>query len=167
MRMHWEHVVGLFKALYSLVKPLDDDGVDVYFTSDPNKSFKEKSWISTEKYIEKIEKRELTPEPCPMEKCLSERFREIKQVIERDRAKARPTSLFVLSNGNWAPNDADNACGVAILIQDLVKKLTSSEMDRFQVSLQFVRFNPNADDIGTQRLAYLDDDIVKDYGLEL
>ncbi|KAK7928085.1 hypothetical protein PG985_005083 [Apiospora marii] len=167
MRVHWEDVVGLFKALHYLVKPLDEDGVDVYFTSDPNTSFKKRSWKLAEKSIEeKIEKRELKPEPCPMEKCLSERFREIKQVIERDRAKARPTSLFVLSNGNWAPNDADHACGVAILIQDLVKKLASSEMDRFQVSLQFVRFNPNSEDIGTQRLAYLDDDIKQDYGLE-
>ncbi|KAK8059494.1 hypothetical protein PG996_009424 [Apiospora saccharicola] len=166
MRVHWEHVVGLFKALYSLVKPLDDDGVDVYFTSDPNRSFKEKSWTSTEKYIEKIEKRDLTPEPCPMEKCLSERFREINQAIDRDPASARRTSLFVLSNGNWAPNNEDPACGVAILIRNLVKKLASSKMDRFQVSLQFVRFNSNSDDIGTQRLAYLDDNIKEDYGLE-
>ncbi|KAK8028957.1 hypothetical protein PG991_006013 [Apiospora marii] len=170
MRVHWGHVLGLFKALHYLVKPLDEDGVDVYFTSDPNTSFKKRPWRLAGKSIEeKIEKRELVPEPCPMEKCLSERFREIKTIIDKDGAKARPTSLFILSNGKWSPNDADDACGVAILVRDLVKKLASSGMDRFQVSLQFVRFNSNTDNTnkdGTQRLAHLDNGIVKKYKLE-
>ncbi|KAK8051186.1 hypothetical protein PG993_002571 [Apiospora rasikravindrae] len=162
MREHWERVVSMFKALYFLVKPLDDDGVDVYFTSEPNKKFN-KRWETTEKYFERIEKRRLRFELCPMEKCLSERFLEISQAIDQDGKSARRTSLFVLSNGHWAQNDADKACGVAILIRNMVDKLVGSTMDRFQLSLQFVRFN--TDDIGTPRLAYLDDDITEEFQL--
>ncbi|KAK8079737.1 hypothetical protein PG997_007555 [Apiospora hydei] len=163
MREHWERVVSLFKALYFLVEPLDDDGVDVYFTSEPNKKFNKRSWETKDKYFERIEKRILRSELCPMENCLSERFREVSQAIDRDGKLARRTSLFVLSNGHWAQNDADKACGVAILIRNMVEKLERSTMDRLQLSLQFVRFN--TDNIGTPRLAYLDDDIKDEFQL--
>ncbi|KAK7956993.1 uncharacterized protein PG986_006215 [Apiospora aurea] len=163
MREHWERVVSLFKALYFLVEPLDDDGVDVYFTSEPNKKFNKRSWETKDKYFERIEKRILRSELCPMENCLSERFREVSQAIDRDGKLARRTSLFVLSNGHWAQNDADKACGVAILIRNMVEKLERSTMDRLQLSLQFVRFN--TDNVGTPRLAYLDDDIKDEFQL--
>lgn len=161
MQHDWQQVTDLFKALYRVVKPLDDDGIEVYFTSEPQTK---QVNLHGESIMEKVKTRKLSQEDCNMERCLTERLKPLKH------SRQKGTSIFILTNGVWKrkavglPTDSIDLCGVDDPIKNMARVLQSPNMYRCHVALQFIRFGD--DELGRRRLRYLYDDRVKQCSLQ-
>lgn len=142
---HWKEVIDTFQALASLVKLVDDDGLDLYFTSSPKKRHHNKH---SGPLVDIIKKQRLE-QPCMMNLGLDAM---VDIIIEKHLGfrsyRRRPVSVFVLTNGNWGLGGVDKS--VERLVRELDKHATA---DSF-VALQFVRFGNLPE--GIRRLKKLD-----------
>lgn len=145
MRDHWKEVIDTFQALASLVKLVDDDGLDLYFASSPKKMHHNKH---SGPLVDIIKKQRLE-QPCMMNLSL-DAMTEI--IIEKHLGfrvhRRRPVSVFVLTNGNWGLGGVDKS------VERLVRELDKHDTADSFVALQFVRFGSLPE--GIRRLKKLD-----------
>lgn len=150
-----------FKAFGYIAKLIDNDGIELCFSSDPKRIYKESG---TARLLNKFPDQKwdqiafedkfgvfIDDHVFPR---LSSRFPK----IIRGRPLKR-LSIFVFTDGRWG-HDGEAAGGVENPVGNLINKIQQQGLDRTQVMLQFIRFGN--DEVGKRYLSYLDN-----YGIDL
>lgn len=149
----------VFSALCYLVKELDDDGVDLYFTN-TSESYKFKD---TTPFMEVLDRKSLAGD-TDIELRLQKIFASYKERLAKHinktpfnikalfEKKLRPMSIYVLTDGCW-----EQACVGDKQIRNLVEELVGLKFTKEQVGIQFIRFG--RDPRGVQRLNHLDSNL--------
>ncbi|KAK8139416.1 serine/threonine protein kinase [Apiospora sp. TS-2023a] len=169
MQNHRGEVGKLAKVLSYLMKHLDPNGVEVYFTSNPKQKFICETSTKVESQLSRCFSHGHNAH-CQMEHTLDTVFKDVKSKLLRsgegqssssrhirDRltgAKASGVSIYVLTSGVWDRSEEGN-CGVEKPIESLIAFMKTHELGRTEASIQFVRFG--ADARGIKRLTVLDD----------
>ncbi|XTI93229.1 kinase-like protein [Cenococcum geophilum] len=151
---HWDKVLDLLDTLAYIVKPLDPDGVEIYFTINDEHYTKRNS-----SDLVRIAER-ARPLKCSSRLSnISIKLGSILEDYEKGLKKpergwfgpreVRKKSIYVFTDGVWRPQ-AD-AAGP---IKSLVSTLEQLRKPRNQIGIQFIQFGGDVD--GHARLAYLD-----------
>ncbi|KAF2813081.1 uncharacterized protein BDZ99DRAFT_473802 [Mytilinidion resinicola] len=164
MKPYWPKLKRVFEALAWLVKRVDPDGLDLYFTSSPEK-FHNKN---TTPLASLVERREATlGGRCNIKNSLgniTQGYRAKIQSLDANRPRSRlsflgatqklhPISIYILTDGVWQ-DKPEPICGVDEPIRILVNELSNRGLLDGQAGIQFVRFGH--DDIGMKRLRMID-----------
>ncbi|KAK8081318.1 serine/threonine protein kinase [Apiospora saccharicola] len=169
MQNHRGEVGKLAKVLSYLMKHLDPNGVEVYFTSNPKQKFICETSTKVESQLSRCFNHGHNAH-CQMEHTLDTVFKDVKSKLLRsgeghssssrhirDRltgAKASGVSIYALTSGVWDRSE-EGTCGVEKPIESLIAFMKAHELGRTEASIQFVRFG--ADARGIKRLTVLDD----------
>ena len=157
MREHWEEALILFEILAYILKRLDPDGLELYFTCTEGKHKKR----NTTDLIE-IARSRAPPADVMRPSNIFVRLNSILEQyqeklrnpqsrfgIPRSSRDMRKLNLYVLTDGLWQPeSDAETP------IKHLVKTLDELDKPLNQVGIQFIRFGD--DPHGRARLEHLD-----------
>lgn len=164
MRREERDVFKTAEALLWVLKEIDSEGVEVRFTSDPNKRYPSKTWAlrrqSTKQLMKTISEHFRGCDLdrwCNMENALNSIFND--QVID----PRRPTSVYIFTDGMWGPElgvstgkqrrPGDVVEGALL---EVVRRMEKKGMRRTAFSVQFISFGSN--EIGLKILDYLDDE---------
>ena len=157
---HWDSVVNLFEGLSYILKDVDKNGLDLFFTISRLHAESEKH---TSALVTMVEKRKPTDRNAKTEI----NFR-LTHILDKYKAKLddnswwtkkpKPLSLYILTNGIW-----EDECRPEIPIMNTVRKLEDLRKDREQIGIQFISFGN--DPKGLERLRHLDDDITEQLNL--
>lgn len=146
MQQHKEDVRKTFSALAYLVKRLDPDGIDMYFTTSDavgHESHREKL-LST---FDNVKFQGHTMMESTLSRVLSNKKR-WPSFLSREKSQGK--SIYILTDGKWHGND-DSLCGLPEFIKSIVAKMDS----RAKLGIQFIQFGH--DRVGTLRMKELDD----------
>lgn len=155
MKDHATECYDAFKAFAYIAKLIDNDGIELCFSSDPKRIYKasgtasllnkfpDQKWdqIAFEDKFGVFIDDHVIPR-------LSSRFPK----IIRGRPLKR-LSIFVFTDGRWG-HDEEAAGGVENPVRKLIDEILEKRLYRTQVMLQFIRFGN--DEIGERYLSYLD-----------
>ena len=158
MRRHWPELNSLFADLIYMVKKkkLDPNGSELRFImSDDRKEARD----TTELILMVNQMRMRLKGQTNFAKRLDEIFEAYKEKLGK-RGKAKPISLYVLTDGVWQPGNGQLNM-VASSIKRMVTRLESLGAMSKMVGIQFIRFGN--DPIGIQRLRWLDSQLKKDW----
>ncbi|KAI1778865.1 hypothetical protein F4818DRAFT_437666 [Hypoxylon cercidicola] len=162
---HREDVFNTFIALSYLAKKIDDNDMDLFFTSEPSKRH---HYRRTAKLLNEVHRsyNNRSGGPSTMEASMSEVIDYIVSKLPNphytltgipgvpQRLIVRPRiTLFVFTDGQWGNGLATS--GVAREIERLINHVKIRNLARTSVTIQFIRFGDNPEDI--QHLKYLDD----------
>ncbi|KIV87458.1 hypothetical protein PV11_03002 [Exophiala sideris] len=160
MRLHWKSVLALYKDLVLLVKKkkLDPNGSELRFiTSDQRKEKKNTTELIAMVTAMEYHLRGESNFAARLEKILEEYTNRLRK--NRDR---RPISLYVFTDGRWQTNTGQLR-EVADAIKRMVLFLADTRAVNKKVGIQFIQFGH--DELGTQRLTWLDKDLPEEYKL--
>lgn len=151
MAKHWQTVNKVFKALSYIVKEMDKDGLDLYFTISETCEKKAKR---TSKLLPIVEARKQHGNSTTdINHRLTKILEEYKNNLDNKKwyqSEIKPLSLYILTDGLW-----ENECTAIEPIRNAVQKLEDLRKDEKQIGIQFISFGH--DPIGLQRLHHLDD----------
>ncbi|CAG1976420.1 unnamed protein product [Fusarium graminearum] len=125
------------------VKVSDQNGMDLYFTSD---SVKHQSSGNSSYFEDSIKNKWTVKGSCDMKKCLED----VMEGVVRSGMK--PTSIYIFTDGVW---DLDHDPEVDKVIHGSIERLVNNGKEPKDLMFQFIQFGDN--DIGYSRLKYLDD----------
>ncbi|KIN03042.1 hypothetical protein OIDMADRAFT_18517 [Oidiodendron maius Zn] len=153
MARHCAMVVDVFTALSYIVKEMDKDGIDVYFTISEahQKKVKKTSKLHSKVHHHVQHGHSTTDINIRLTRILEE----YKSNLETPRwyqARPKPLSLYILTDGMW-----EKDCTAVGPIENAVRKLEDLRKDDSQIGIQFISFG--ADSGGLKRLKYLDDEL--------
>lgn len=157
MRQYWGEVVSLFSVLAYILKKLDDDGLEMYFTvSTDKRTFKDTRRAVS--HLEKMTQSTYSNIDARLQQILGKYQVYLGQQRERrgffrSRANAKPLSLYVFTDAAW------QGCDAIAPIEAMIEKQRQLGFPKDQVSIQFVRFGNDAS--GIERLEYLDSGLRK------
>jgi len=163
-RTHAHHVHRTAEALMHLVREVDPDGIELRMASNPTevirgrRFFRRRTNKQLVKTIDKFMDHSIMG-TCNMEDVLNE---VIDQLVSNFQKRRRRTSIFILTDGIWEPNNARGG-GVENSIRSLANSMKQHNMARTTIGLQFVQFGN--DKVGTSRMRYLDDELPKEMGM--
>lgn len=155
---HWHDVVRTFKALASLAKKADRNGIDLILTSRPDDARSGRR-NKTQDLVDLLngEGSKVHGDACNMETSLGTVLKRVKDLAGRKLFGRTPkdVNVYIFTDVLWQVGD-DIKCGVENPIRNLTKFMIDNGRDRTSVALQFIQFGD--DELGEKRLAYLDDD---------
>ncbi|KAM7212204.1 hypothetical protein V8F06_012416 [Rhypophila decipiens] len=165
-----KEVIGdAFTALACIAKRLDPNQVELVFASKPRKVHKARR---TTRLRELVNKCEYKGEGSLMASRMAELVEHvlIKHLPWRPAGfnlnplARKKTSVYVFTDGNWGEvhPKRNDACGVQLQVQRLIKEMQRRNLDPSQVTLHFIRFGDKEN--GRVRLQSLDDFGRKKYG---
>ncbi|KAI1212736.1 uncharacterized protein F4807DRAFT_414277 [Annulohypoxylon truncatum] len=165
-RQHCDDVVNTFIALSYLAKKIDDNQIDLYFTSQPSQK---RSNRRTSKLLSEVQQQynRHSSTGSTMEFSLSAVIDYIMEKLPNPHVtftgipglpqwlKPRPRiTLFVFTDGRWGSNSRDSVSGVENEITRLINGVKTRGLSRTSVTIQFIRFGDDSESI--DRLRYLD-----------
>lgn len=154
MRKHKPEIRKTFEALAYIVKRLDPDGIDIYFTT----SGEVGHGSHREKLLVQLDKTKFdghTMMESALARVLGNKKRWSTSFLNSNKNDGK--SIYVFTDGMWHGND-DYLCGIPELIKRKVEKMDS----RAKLGIQFIQFGNDA--VGTSRLKELDDGL-KQHGV--
>lgn len=155
MFQHLAKINEVFTEVGYVAKGIDTNGIEVFFTADPQKSytgsttsllrrFYDQKWDQftfEAKFAAFIDKRVLPT------------LGSWKSKIRLSTTKK--LSVYVFTDGEWGNDDDEKgAGGVENPIKKLIEKMNKKGVSRTHIMIQFIQFG--ASDIGTRNLNYLD-----------
>ena len=162
MSTHRKDVVHVISLLTYMLKTLDSNGIDICFTQSPRRINSGRSTkLST--FVDQVDYKGVCDIRVRLSHILLHEYKNrfgavsprpepwYKKVGSREAQK--PLSFYVLTDGNWPPNEAGP------IIKALVKSMIENKLPKEYVGIQFIRFGENQ-----RGIAYLDR---LDYGLGL
>lgn len=165
--IHREDVLNTFIALSYLAKRIDENDIDLFFTSQPSNMRHERR---TSKLLSQVQQN-YNKKPSGT----STREASLSVVIDYIDKKKLPNphvtftgipgvpqwliqrpriTLFVFTDGLWG-NGTGSIVGVEKEIERLIANVKMRHLSRTSVTIQFIRFGN--DPLGVERLKYLDD----------
>ena len=159
MGAYWHEVISLFSVLAWIVKKLDDNGLEMYFTvSRVVKRFKDTKRAVA--LLEKMNQSTYSNIDSRLQEILGKyqedlsHQREQKGIL-RSRSRVKPLSLYVFTDAAW------QGCDATMPIEAMIEKQRQLEFSKEQVGIQFVRFGNHAG--GIAKLEYLDSGLRQKY----
>ncbi|KAI1417321.1 kinase-like domain-containing protein [Hypoxylon sp. FL1857] len=163
---HRQDVLNTFIALSYLAKRIDEDGLDLFFTSQPSKRHHQRR---TSKLLSEVQQhfvKNPSSGTSSMEASISMvidyiitklpnphvTFAGLPGVPQRLKQQPRIT-LIVFTDGRWG-NGSAFVSGVEKEINRLIRCVKARDLSRTSVTIQFIRFGDDAESI--DRLNYLD-----------
>ncbi|RMJ20214.1 hypothetical protein CDV36_000098 [Fusarium kuroshium] len=144
MKPHMEQVARTARVIGYFTKVADNDGMDLFFTSDSTRAHK----VSTSTAVEfTIRRTGFCAGKCNMANCLSNI---LMAVFKDDKAQIKPTSIYVYTDAKW---EEDN--DVESVIRDSISRLVKADQRPTTLMFQFIQFGN--DPKGTAHLQHLDD----------
>lgn len=175
MQQHKEAVIDTFINLAHILEKADDDGLDVFCTSDWERKQHGRRAGGLAAFVESQFPK--GDDPCFIENSLlalttkiiqnlpSKETKKSQNFMSRfgKKSKGRETSIYVMTNGVWnsSPAARSGVCGADNPIRQLIRELQDRNLHRSRVSFQFLRFGN--DPTGIRRLTSLDDDLGKEF----
>jgi len=153
MAPYWDEVVKLLEALSYILKRIDKDGLDLYFTNsdDSLKSIKKTTRMSaTVRGHKPTAQKSTTTDINIRLKSILYGYTEKLESRNPLRMTPKPLSLFIITNGVWESN-----CTAIEPIENAVKTLEALRKHKSQIGIQFI--SVGTDSIGLNRLRHLDD----------
>lgn len=151
MAQHWPMVNKVFKALSYIVKEMDKDGIDLYFTISETYQKRAKK---TSKLLPIVQAQmQRGNSTTDINFRLTKILDEYKNNLDKKKwyqSGPKPLSLYVLTDGLW-----EEDCTAIEPIKMAVQKLEDLRKDERQIGIQFISFGENP--TGLKRLHYLDD----------
>jgi hypothetical protein len=153
MNKHWDNVVKVFETLSYMVKEVDPDGFDVWFTG-PSKPMKNcKNTSGPVQAVEYQKKQGTTDINLKLEKIFEGYLDDLKKprtgFLGIKSKPAKPLSLYVLTDGMWEKN-----CSPRQLIETFVQQLVDLGKVKGKVGIQFISFGQDA--VGLDHMELLD-----------
>ena len=151
---HWDKVLDLLDTLAYIVKPLDPDGVEIYFTIN-DEHYTKKNSSDLVRIAERARPLKSSNRLSNISIKLGSILEDYEKVLKKPERgwfgpkEVRKKSIYVFTDGVWRPQ-AD-AAGP---IKSLVSTLEQLHKPRNQIGIQFIQFGGDVD--GHARLAYLD-----------
>ncbi|KAL9108230.1 MAG: hypothetical protein Q9227_006968 [Pyrenula ochraceoflavens] len=161
MSQYWKDMRSLFADLIYMVKKkkLDPNGSELRFImSDERKEARDTSDLVN--MVDRMRLRRRGESNFALR--LDDIFVACKQRWEKSKGKARPISLYVLTDGVWQPGKRQRDM-VANSIKRMVEHLENIGAPNKMVGVQFIRFGNN--EIGMDRLQWLDAELKNEWGL--
>ncbi len=160
MKEHWEKVCNVLDVLAYIVKDLESERVELYFTI----STQNKTSSTTTALLELLYGK--SHEGCTdINLRLNEIIDKYKNKLEQKPSKVlsymkkeqnvRPLNLYILTDGVWETQSRPDS-----LITNLVDKLLKHDKTRQQVGIQFISFG--SDPLGLERMRKLDSELGRD-----
>ncbi|RSM14862.1 hypothetical protein CEP52_001058 [Fusarium oligoseptatum] len=144
MKPHKEQVARTARVIGYFTKVADNDGMDLFFTSDSTRAHK----VSTSTAVEfTIRRTGFCAGKCNMANCLSNI---LMAVFKDGQSQIKPTSIYVYTDAKW---EEDN--DVESVIRDSISRLVKADQRPTTLMFQFIQFGN--DPKGTAHLQYLDD----------
>lgn len=150
----------MFEALSYIVKDMDPDGIELYFTISPQTA-RDKH---TTKLVQLLDKKKLdgmTDISLRLKTLLDKYFVDNSQHYSsganflrniRSARQSRPLNVYILTNGLWE-TDPD----VESVLRRVTQKLLELNLPKSQIGLQFITFGENP--VALRRLHHLDSHI--------
>lgn len=159
MADHWVELTSLLGVLAYLVKPFDEDGLEMFYTISSPNSVKSKDSTKLIKSVAKTKPAGISDISIRLSSILEaykakihDAFGAGSKLTSRARKDVRKFNLYVLTDGVWQPK-----CDAEAPIKNLVRKLLELNLGEKQVGIQFIRFGSNPQ--GVARLQKLDNEI--------
>jgi hypothetical protein len=151
MAEHWDSVTEVFEALSYIVKSTDNNGLDLFFTISDNyrKGVKETAKLIPLVKAQKRRSMAKSDIDFRLNEILQYRTERLNKTGHIFSKKAKPLSLYILTDGMWENEDAAQEP-----IKTAVQKLSDVRKGREQIGIQFIRFGDNLD--GIRQLEHLD-----------
>jgi len=156
MAQHWENVAKTFEALSYIVKEVDKNGLDLYFTISPIVKIGEKTTTDMVTIVRNHKRKDeaasdighkLTP-------LLEEYSRKLGEKRASWKSPIKPLSLYILTDGVWEENSS-----AAEAITNVIRVLEEKKKSSTQIGIQLISFGTNRANLA--KLKHLDE------GLEL
>lgn len=157
MGAYWHEVISLFSVLAWIVKKLDDNGLEMYFTvSKAVKTFKDTKGAVT--HLENMSQSTYSNIDLRLQEILGNYQEDLYHQKERrsflrPKSKVKPLSLYVFTDGAW------QGCDGVAPIEAMIEKQRQLGLPKEQVSIQFIRFGNNMS--GIRKLEHLDSGLRK------
>lgn len=157
MGAYWHEVISLFSVLAWIVKKLDDNGLEMYFTvSRAVKTFKDTTGAVA--HLGNMSQSTYSNIDWRLQEILGTYQETLSHQGERrgflrPRSKVKPLSLYVFTDGAW------QGCDGIAPIEAMIKKQRQLGLPKEQVSVQFIRFGNHPR--GVEKLEYLDSGLRK------
>jgi hypothetical protein len=153
MSKHWGNVQKVFETLSYIVKEVDPDGFDLWFTG-PGKPLK--NCQKTTAPLQTVELRRQQGTTDITDK-LNQIFEDYIEALHKPRTgflaklskPVKPLSLYVLTDGVW-----EKDCNPSYLVENFVGELEKLRKVKGKVGIQFISFGQ--DSVGLERMELLD-----------
>ena len=162
MQPHWNEARRVFEALAYLVKTMVPSGIELRFTNSCEHDSREKDRKKLIKTFDKVKPSGQGQLGIALNKILP-KYRQNQTNLRSSwyqRAEERPAvNIYIFTDGIWSPG---HHC--LSVIQEHITNLVDHlwKAGKLQhVGIQFIRFGD--DEIGQQRLEYLDNDNLQHY----
>jgi len=155
MKDHWPKVKELVGLLGYMVKDLDPDGIEMYYTMSTDKCLRSKETTKLISSIDRTTPKGISDISIRLDTILGKYKAKLQHAYRggrwtKPRSDVRPLSLYVLTDGVWQPD-----CDVENTITDMVTTLLDLKIkSKKQIGIQFIRFGNDED--CKLRLEYLD-----------
>jgi len=153
MNKHWDNVMKVFETLSYMVKEVDPDGFDVWFTGSSKPM---KNCTNTSGPVEAVEHRRkhgITDINVRLGEIFEGYLEDLKKprtgFFSKMSKPAKPLSLYVLTDGMWEKN-----CNPRPVVENFVQQLINLGKVKGRVGIQFISFGQ--DPVGLDHLERLD-----------
>ena len=158
MSHHKSKVEQTARVIAYAVKESDPDGMELYFASDMGECRKYKKSSKIENAIRDHSFR--SNRTTSMAKCLAELLKSIPHRT-KPGCDPRPVSIYVLTDAVWEEGDP----GVDRCIVTEARRLSKEELPPSATMIQFIRFGDRLNRQASERVKYLDDNLVNKFDL--
>lgn len=153
MSHHWDNVHKVFETLSYIVKEVDPDGFDLWFTG-PGKPLK--NCQKTTAPLQAVESRRKRGTTDITDK-LRQIFDDYIEALQKPRTvlssllskQVKPLSLYVFTDGVW-----EEDCDPTHVVENFVRQLQDLGKVKGKVGIQFISFGE--DPVGLERMDILD-----------
>ena len=158
VKPHWSSMKGLLLLLVDKARYVDEDGMDLKFTTSSTKFVASNKPAAFNKEIEKPQHHPPTQTQTNMSTVLGKILQEYLNMFKIKGDKTRKKTIIILTDGKWAAMPDKFAVDRKIVefskqLKDL--RPNSLEEDERRLSIQFVRFGDDHEAV--RRLRRLDD----------
>ncbi|KAL9027582.1 MAG: hypothetical protein Q9196_003915 [Gyalolechia fulgens] len=165
MEPHKKQVRDVLELLSSLTARYDPNGLDLYFATEPNKTYQPRNNKQVLEFFDKHRPHSLTDmRTCfasimePYQARFGQKTNRWSRLLHPNSTPSkgpRKLSLYILTDGVWDPE-----CDLITEIKTLVAGLQKEGMTNKHVGIQFIRFGDDASAI--ERLEKLDSGLLLD-----
>lgn len=154
MNQHWKQVREVFEALSYIVKQVDPDGFDLWFTGGSNKPMEncQKSTAALQA-VESRRGKGATDINVKLTQIFDAYIDDLQKprhrLLSRVSKPIKPLNLYVLTDGVW-----EEHCDPSSLVGNFVRQLDDLRKVKGSVGIQFISFGQ--DPVGLKRMRDLD-----------
>ncbi|OAG42928.1 hypothetical protein AYO21_02879 [Fonsecaea monophora] len=158
----WPEATDVLETLAMKLAPLDDDGLDMVFTSGPLRPYNKGGKKAASKFAGLMKEKTPAMPPDPTLEVKTDMTETLGVVFDEylQSYKNKRMTLLVLTDGLWRGTKAENPVEVKIA-KFLKKVLDGNHMEDRRFSISFIRFGDYPEAV--TRLSWLDDDFPKVY----